>query len=259
VGLGLAGVVDSQRGLLRHSPFFGWRDLPLRDLLQSRLRAPVYVDNDVNTLTLSEKWFGAGQNIENFITLTIGRGLGMGMVINGQLYRGKSGGAGEFGHTVIDPDGPLCNCGRRGCLEAYVSDAGLLRAGEEAAACGDLPTAPTTLDELVALAQAGNAAARAVFNRAGDLLGRAVANLINTLDPEVILISGEGARLGDWLFAPMRAAISRHVVLGLAGDTEVRPHPWGDDAWARGAASLVLGELFRSPVHKEVAVAPVAP
>jgi N-acetylglucosamine repressor len=116
VGLGLAGIIDAKHGTLRQSPIYKWRDVPLRELLQKQVKVPVYLDNDVNTLTLAEKWFGSGQSVDNFITVTIGRGVGMGMVINGQFYRGASGGAGEFGHTIIDPQGPLCECGRRGCL-----------------------------------------------------------------------------------------------------------------------------------------------
>ena len=102
--LGLAGVIDHSSGILRQSPTFGWRNVPLRSMLQERLHVPIYIDNDVNTLTLSEKWFGAGQNAESFLTVTVGRGVGMGIVIHGELYRGKHGGAGEFGHTVINPE-----------------------------------------------------------------------------------------------------------------------------------------------------------
>ena len=132
MGLGLAGIVDSERGLLRRSPYLGWRDLPLRDLLQERLNVPVYIDNDVNTLTLAEQWFGAGQGIDDFLAITVGRGVGLGIVTNHQFYRGARGGAGEFGHTVVDPLGPLCDCGKRGCLETFVGDPGLLRMAAEA-------------------------------------------------------------------------------------------------------------------------------
>ena len=127
VGVGMAGIVDAQNGILRHSPIFGWRDLPVADLLQSRVHVPAYVDNDVNTLTLTEQLFGAGKGVGNFLTITTGRGVGLGIVLNGQLFRGLHGSAGEIGHSVMDPDGPLCACGNRGCLETYVSDPGLLR------------------------------------------------------------------------------------------------------------------------------------
>ncbi len=251
VGLGLAGIVDAQRGVLRQSPYFGWQDLPLRQMLQDSLKVPVYLDNDVNTLTITEKWFGAGQGVDDFLTITVGRGVGLGIVVNGQFYRGISGGAGEFGHTVIDPDGPQCDCGKRGCLETFVGYPGLVRMAAEAAAHGNLPASINNVDDLLSLARDGNPAAQAVLARAGEVLGRGVANLINVLNPQCILISGEGVRMGDWLFGPMRAAIARHVMPGLSNNAQIRIDPWGDDAWARGAAGLVLRELFESPVHRE--------
>ncbi len=251
VGVGVAGIVDSEHGLIRQSPYFGWQNLPLRDLLQSRVRVPVFIDNDVNTLTLAEKWFGAGQSVDNFLTVTVGRGVGLGIVVNGQFYRGATGGAGEFGHTVMDPNGPVCDCGKHGCLESFVGDPGLVRMAADATARGELPGPVADAQSLLALAQAGNPAAQAIFARAGEMLGRGVANLINIFNPQLVLISGEGVRSGDWLFGPMREAIARHVMPGLAGDAEIRTDSWGDDAWARGAASLVLRGLFESPVHQE--------
>ncbi len=252
VGLGLAGIVDSERGLLRQSPFLGWADLPLRDLLQDRVQAPVYIDNDVNTLTLAEKWFGAGQDVDDFLTITVGRGVGMGIVVNRQFYRGGHGGAGEFGHTVVEPDGPQCACGKRGCLETFVGDPGLVRMANAA-----LGRPLSGVGELLALAEAGDEAARAVFGRAGAILGRAVANLVNIFDPQRIIISGEGVRFGKWLFDPMCAAVDEHTMPALRSDERIRIEPWGDDAWARGAASLVLRELFESPVHQETNAIPV--
>ena len=137
-GLGVAGAVDPGRGILRYNPFFAWRDLPLADLLEERLGVPVAIDNDVNTLTISELWFGRGKGTSNFLVVTVGRGIGLGIVLNGQVYLAAQGGAGEFGHTVIDPEGPLCECGKRGCLEVYVADPALLRAAAEAQARGEL-------------------------------------------------------------------------------------------------------------------------
>jgi N-acetylglucosamine repressor len=251
VGVGTAGIVDPGSGVLRLSPIHGWQNVPLAELMRSRLGVPVYVDNDVNTLTITEKWFGAGQNVDNFLTVTVGRGVGMGMVINGQFYRGAHGGAGELGHTVIEAQGAQCECGKRGCLEAYVGDPALLRAAQEAWQRGELSGPVETIEALAELAEQGEAAARAIYARAGEMLGRGIANLINVLNPQKILISGEGARAGKWLFDPMCAAVSENVMPGLAEDTEIQIDAWGDDAWARGAAGLVLRELFESPVHRE--------
>lgn len=251
VGIGLAGIIDAESGVLRHSPIFGWRDIPLKSALQERLNAPVYVDNDVNTLTLTEQWFGAGQAVENFLTVTIGRGVGLGIVIHGKLYHGARGGAGEFGHTVVDPHGPLCDCGNRGCLETLIADPWLIRQANDVFNQGSEPKEISSVDALVELAEEGNTAALAIFSKAGDALARALANLINVLSPKLIIISGEGVRAGDFLFKSMYASIEKYVMPGLLEDTEVRIDVWDDDAWARGAAGLVLRELFESPIHQK--------
>jgi predicted NBD/HSP70 family sugar kinase len=255
VGIGLAGVVDSVNGILRQSPYFGWQNVPFRNMLQTRMHIPVSIDNDVNTLTLSEKLFGVGQKIDNFLTITIGRGIGMGIVIQGELYRGKTGGAGELGHMVVNPDGPECDCGRHGCLESYASDKAMLRAARDLHERGELSSVVSTQEELVALANSGDQVVQGILARAGTILGTQVANLINLYDPDLVIISGEGVRNGNWLFQSMREAVACHVMSGVASDTEIRIDTWGDDAWARGAASLVLGEMFKSPVYHEDGVA----
>jgi glucokinase-like ROK family protein len=251
IGVGLAGIVDSEHGILRQSPYRDWHDLPLREMLQDQLHVPVYIDNDVNTLTLAEKWFGAGEGVDDFLIVTVGRGIGMGIVVNGQFYRGAKGGAGEFGHTIVDPQGPQCECGKQGCLEAYAGDRGLLRMAREAAAKGELPRSVDNTDELLKLAQRGNAKAQAIYAEAGKRLGMGIANLINVFNPEKVIISGEGTCVGDLMFAPMRNTINNCVMSGLLRDTVIQIDDWGDDDWAHGAASLVLLELFESPVNSK--------
>lgn len=248
VGIGMAGIIDSIHGVLRYSPIFGWHDIPLGDMLQSRLQVPIYIDNDVNTLTITEQWFGKGQGIDNFLTITIGRGVGMGIVVNGQIYHGGKGGAGEFGHTVVEPDGDLCECGKRGCLETYVSDPALMRLANAAIKRQEITGKIDDMDDLLQIARLGDPGAAEIFGRAGEVLGRGVANLINVLSPDLIIISGEGVRAGDLLFVPMYESIERCVMSDLAGDTEIQIDAWDDDAWARGAAGLVLRHLFESPI-----------
>jgi len=251
VGVGLAGIVDSVQGLVRQSPFFGWIDVPLRELIQDRVNAPVYLDNDVNTLAFAEKWFGAGRGIDNFLVVTFGRGIGLGIVVNGQFHHGTRGSAGEVGHIVIQPGGELCACGKRGCLEMYASEPAMLRQSAEAFRQGRLSTLPKTPQEMIALAANGETAAQEIFAQAGQLLGQSIANLINIFNPERILINGEGVRAGKWLFDPMRAAIDEHTMPSLRQDVSILVEPFGDDAWARGAASLVLHELFESPIKRQ--------
>jgi N-acetylglucosamine repressor len=251
IGIGLAGIIDAHTGLVRQSPYLPWRDLDLRGLIQDRLNIPVFLDNDVNMLTLAEKWFGSGQGIANFLVVTVGRGVGLGIVVNNQFYRGVSGGAGEFGHIVVDAGGPPCDCGKRGCLEAYIEDAALLRQAHEAAACGELSRPVETIEDLVALSENGDPVARRIFAGAGEVLGRSLANLINIFNPELILLAGEGTRAEQWLFDPMRREAERFALPGLLRDVHIQVEPWGDEAWARGAASLVLRHLFESPLHRE--------
>ena len=253
LGIGLAGIVDVEQGILRQSPIYGygWSNVPLRNMLERRLKVPVFIENDVNTLTLTEKWFGSGQGLDNFLTVTIGRGVGMGIVVNGQFYRGQGGGAGEFGHVVVNPDGPACACGKKGCLEAYIGDPGMVRMAQEYIAQGELPKPVDSVEQLLSLAQTGNGAAKEIYAFAGRILGQQIANLIDLFNPQRIIISGEGTRAGDLLFVPMNEAIRQNTMPGLYNEKTVQIDPWGDDAWARGAAGFVLHKFFESPVHSE--------
>ncbi|MEI6291873.1 MAG: ROK family transcriptional regulator, partial [Chloroflexota bacterium] len=178
VGVGLGGIVDSEQGILRQSPIYGdrWREVPLRAMLEKKMKVSVYLENDVNTLTLTEKWFGSGQGLDNFLTITVGRGIGLGIVLNGQFYRGQGGGAGELGHTVVDPNGPACGCGKRGCLEAYIGDPGLVRTANESYGRKEIPARLERVEELLTLAEAGNSAALKIYADAGQILGKMVAN-----------------------------------------------------------------------------------
>lgn len=241
IGVGLAGIIDSANGICRVSPHNGWQEVPFAKLLEDRLDCLVYLDNNVNSLTLMEQLYGAGQHVRDFLVITVGRGVGMGMVIKGRVYRGAHGGGGELGHIVVDPEGFLCNCGNRGCLETFVAEPWLLRRAK----LNGLDV--STPEELRAAAQAGHTVALEVLEKAGRLLGQAMANLVNLFNPELILISGEGVRMGDFLFGPMRQAMRLHIFKQLAEHLEVRIEPVSDDAWARGAACLVLNNIFSVP------------
>lgn len=243
VGIGLAGVVQHREGIVRYSPFFGWKDLSLGDQISACLHVPVFIDNDVNTLTVAENLFGVGQGAKDFLTVTIGRGIGLGIMLNNRVYRGAIGGAGEWGHIVIDPAGPECSCGKRGCFEAYVSEPALIANGQEI--FGDRIE---VLDDLIRLANEGELSAKQIFSSAGERIGIQIANLINILSPGLIIVGGEGARIGDLLFKPMRESIEQYVMTPLADTFQVRVEPWGDDAWARGAACLVLDQIFNPPM-----------
>jgi predicted NBD/HSP70 family sugar kinase len=238
VGIGMAGIIDSQSGICHISPFQKWRDVPFATLLQERLDLDVCLDNDVNTLTRMELLYGAGQSVQNFLVITLGRGVGMGIVANGQVYRGARGAGAELGHTIVDPNGPTCACGNRGCLETFVAEPWLIRQTQARGAQVETPEA------MVAAARAGDPDVLAVYEAAGGVFGSAVANLITLFNPALIILSGEGVRASDFIFPAMQHAIRRYTFDDLYEHVQVRVEVLSDDSWARGAASLVLERVF---------------
>lgn len=241
VGIGLSGVIDSLRGSCEFSHLLRWHDVELAAPLQRRLRLPVWVDNDVNTLAIAEKWAGDGIAARDFITLSVGRGLGLGIVIDRSVYRGAVGGAGEFGHVIVAPGGPQCECGRSGCLEALVGERALL------ASAATRLDRPVSRAELIALAAGGDPQVKDVLTEASKVLGLAVANVVTLLNPELLIICGEGTELGPPFLDEVVTAVRERSFAGLGRDIEVKVQQWGDDAWAVGAATLVLRESFTLP------------
>jgi predicted NBD/HSP70 family sugar kinase len=225
----------------------GWRDLPLAARLQEHLQLPVVVDNDVNTLAIAERLYGRGRNCDNFITVTIGAGVGLGIVAGGDIYRGFRGGAGELGHTTAVPDGPQCRCGKRGCLETLVSDGALVAAAER---LGLLPDG-SGIDDLRAFADGGHREARTIFADAGAALGRAVADVANVLSPELVLISGEGIQAWSHMRPGFDDGFETNLFSPLRG-VRVEVDPWDDTKWAVGAATLVLRASFAAPLADDV-------
>lgn len=245
VGVGVAGVTYPQLGVVHYSPYLGWRDIPLAEMMRVRLHLPVYIENDVNTLTLSEQLFGAGRHVDNFVVVTIGRGIGMGIVINHQLYQGAKGGMGELGHITFDPAGPICTCGKRGCLEAFAADPAVIAYVRHSRTSQD---APNSLEAVVALADEGDSLAQLALARSGEILGIGLSTIVNLLCPSLLIVSGEGIIAGAYRIAPMMEALRAHTFNGLLDDVEVTTIATDDHAWARGAASLVIGKLFESPL-----------
>ena len=245
VGLGvdLPGIVDSQAGVVRHSPLLGWYDVPFAALVQSRLALPTLVENDVNALAVAEAWFGYGRSAESFLVVTLGRGVGLGIILDGNVYRGPTGGAGEFGHLVLDPEGPVSPDGERGSLEAYLSDAALLTQARRHIA-GFAREA--THQDLVDLADRGDPQAVAVFRDAGRMLGLALSHLVNIFAPPLIILSGEGVRAAHLLLPAARDALALYSFGDLGRRVELIVDSWGDEAWARGAAGLAASRHLES-------------
>ena len=252
VGVGLAGVINGAAGIVHYSPFFHWQDVPLADMLAETLSLPVYLENDVNTLTITEQLFGPGHDVANFAVLTIGRGIGLGMVINHQLYRGHKGGVGELGHITLVPDGPPCDCGKRGCLEALAADPAILRDVQHAVENGIDSTlgVDSTLDDVILAAEQGDPLARDLLLRSGHYLGMGLATVVNLFCPTLIIVSGEGVTAGVYRLDRMFDTLRTHTFNGLLDGVEILVKPANDQAWARGAAGLVVGKLFESPLIK---------
>lgn len=255
IGIGMAGVIRSETGLCHYSPYFGWRDVKIGEPIEAHFGLPVYIDNDVNTLTIAEQWFGYGYGVDDFVVVTVGRGIGAGIVVNGQFYRGALGGAGEFGHITLAREGPLCDCGKRGCLEALASDPAVLRMVRERIAAGEesalAAMGALTLEDVIHAAEDGEQIAREALEDSGRWLGVGIANLVNMLNPKLVIVAGEGVRAGEYRFQAMREAIGMHAFDGLAKELKIVIEPSGDETWARGAASLVLGEIFKHPLYRD--------
>jgi N-acetylglucosamine repressor len=256
LGLGMPGLINSAEGVCVDSPILGWYDVAISEPLGNLLKMPVYVDNDVNSLAIYEKLFGQGQPFDHFLTITIGRGVGLGLVINGDVYRGGLGGAGEFGHTTVVIEGRQCECGNLGCLEAYASDWGIVQTAYEMngkiVPANILQAPGPEVSQLLDQARAGDKVALEAFRLAGKLLGVSLANLVNVFNPQLVLLSGSGAVAGAILFDPMHQALEAHTFARLGQEMRIAIEPAGDESWARGAASLVLRQFFLSPVNGSV-------
>jgi predicted NBD/HSP70 family sugar kinase len=213
----------------------------LAEPLHQRLQLPVWVDNDVNTLAVAEKWAGEAQAVRDFLTLSVGRGVGLGIVIDRSLYRGAHGGSGEFGHMIVDPSGPRCECGRFGCLESFVGEAALRRRVSEHKGHD------VSRDELLLLIEMNDPSALEVLEGAGRRIGLAIANVITLLNPEMLVICGEGTAFGPSFINPIVSAVREQTFADVGRLVDIRIQSWGDEAWAVGAATQVLRETFNLP------------
>ena len=250
VGASAAGFVDKARSMVTFAPNLAWRDEPLKELLEQETGFPVVVENDANAAAWGEFTFGAGEDVDDFLMLTIGTGVGGGVVLDGQLMRGGFGFGGEVGHIGMVPDGVPCGCGNLGCLESYGSGTALVRMTHEAA--GADPTQAAALLEaaggsvsaitgpmITSAAQDGDVFARARLVELGDWIGRGVATLAAVLDPTVVVIGGGVSEAGDLLLDPVRRSFAEHVT---AGDhrpiADIRLAELGNEGGMIGVADL---------------------
>ena len=253
IGICLSGVIDARNGTAVSAYLLGWHGVPVADMVTRATGLPTWIDNDLNAFAAAERLFGHGKHARNFIAIAIGRGIGASFIANGEIVRGRDGGAGEFGHNLIVPGGRVCGCGRRGCLEAYTAEGAILAQFVE-----QFPDRTgITVNELVALADDGHEGARGLLQETGELLGLHLSYLVNAFNPELIVTGGEGSRLGRWFFDALRSSLNKAAFDGLAVDLPVIVVPWQNDdftPWAQGAASLAVQSAFEAGALVKVPV-----
>jgi len=284
IGIGVPGIIDLQTGFLYESPNLpGWQDYPVRDEIERRLRTTVVLENDANAAALGEKWLGAAASVDDMCMFTLGTGVGGGLVLNGRIWHGMTGMAGELGHVNVDPEGPPCNCGSRGCLEQLASATAVKRMAIEAVATGKAPELARAMNEtpefsskvVHQMAMQGDAPAREIFHRVGDALGIVLADMINIFNLPMYVIGGGVASAWD-AFAPAMmdrvrkncyvylATAPAHSTPGLEGNnvpddvlparrtTIITRALLGSDAGLIGAARLPMIAEKRQPEATEL-------
>ncbi len=235
VGVCVPGVVGRPDIGEVDAEVLGWAGVPLGSHLRQDLGVPVLVENDVKALAVAERLFGKAQERPNFVVLTVGRGVGFASVCNGAVQRGAHGGAGEIAHVIVSPNGRPCACGQRGCLEAYVGMEGLVDAGRTSR----ILDKGQGVDELRAAAERGDVRAREVFARAAQRLAQAIAPVLAALNPDAVLIAGEGVASWQYWDASFRNTLV-HRLPHWMRQLPIEVDEWDDTSWARGAAALVL-------------------
>ena len=248
VGIGCGGPLDRKKGIILTAPNLpGWDNLDLAGYFRNAFDAPVYLDNDVNLMALAEARAGAGKGIDYMAYFNIGTGIGGGIVIDGKLYRG-CGNAAEFGHQTILPDGPPCLCGKRGCLESFCSGTSIARRAREYLA--DHPYSlilklaggmDNVTGQVVArAARQGDELARRIWQETGEYLGIGIANVVNILNPRLVVLGGGVVEVGDLLLEPTRRTVRERAMTQLADDVTIVPGKLGDQAGIIGALHLAL-------------------
>ena len=239
IGVAVPGVVNRPDVGQVDASVLGWSGVHLGRHLRGALGVPIVIENDVKALAVAERLYGQGRSRPDFVVITIGRGIGFASVSGGTLRRGAHGGAGEIAHVVVEPEGPRCACGNRGCLEALVGAEGLVQAARQAG----LLTQSQGLRRLADLADNGRPEAVAIYAQAGARLARAIAAPLAVIDPEVIFVAGEGTAAWRHWEGSFRSTLQQMLPAAILG-VPVEVCSWDDTSWARGAAAIVLATPF---------------
>jgi predicted NBD/HSP70 family sugar kinase len=256
VGLGIPGPMDAaSRMLVRPPRMPGWDQFDIRAVMERACKVPIYLDNDANMGARGESQYGAARNVEFMAYVKVATGIGCGLIMNGDIYRGAGGTAGELGHVTIDDNGPLCDCGNRGCLEVVAGAAAVTMAAARdvypdssgAGEGNDRHDGPLDVADVVQAALAGDKVAQEAIERAGYHIGIALAGLVNIFNPSLILLDGSMARAGEFLLEPIRQGIARRSLAASSAATRIEMARLGDNAIALGAVAKVIEAAFGPP------------
>lgn len=234
IGIAIPGMISD--GICHYSHRFHWKDVPIAKMVAERVQVPVWAEDDTNAFALAQQLFRLGRHHKTVGALAIGAGISCAVVIEGAVHHGASASAGKLGHSIHDPDGAVCECGRRGCLQAHFSEPAIMARWRQLSGVSK----SATRFDLAAAAQDGDARAIGLLGEAGRGIGRMLAIFCNVVDPELIVVGGEGVAFGDFLFAPMREVLAK----GVLGNAPPISPDWVDNSWAQGAAALATRQIF---------------
>jgi predicted NBD/HSP70 family sugar kinase len=265
IGVGISGLLDASAGVSNVFPRFEeWVDVPLRDRLMQRFKVPVVMDSHIAAITLAESVFGLCHGYDSALYVQLGPGLGVGIVVGGKIYRGSRLSVGEFGHTSITEDGPICYCGNYGCLESIASDYALVQQAEAAVREGVSTRIPEFVSEagkitpgaVFRAASEGDRFALNLVDKVGQYLGTGIANLVNLLGPKMLILGGTMAEAGDLLLKPIRRTLRSKALQRMEKDLIIKTSGFGNLEASKGAVTLALYEHFsRSRDHSGSTVA----
>ncbi|AIF43427.1 ROK family glucokinase [Virgibacillus sp. SK37] len=251
IGVGAPGFIDGDSGLIHEAVNIGWKNYHLTEILNKKSGLPVYLENDANIAVLGENWKGAGDQATNLLAITLGTGVGGGIIANGKIINGENGMAGEIGHITVDTNGYQCNCGRVGCLETVASATGIVRQAMEIITCDKesrmaqhyMKTGIITAKDIFTFAEEGDSVAFEIVKHTADVLGLLISNLGTIINPSKVLIGGGVSKAGDTLINEIKTSFEKYALKRVSDICEIKAAKLGNDAGIIGAAFLVKQRL----------------
>ena len=255
IGVAIPGLVDVESGAVVYAPNLGWRNVPLRQILSTKFTVPIYVDNDANAAALAERYMGVAQEVDNYVCVVANVGIGVGIVLDGQVFHGATGYSGEAGHVTLDPNGPLCHCGNHGCWERFASQSALIERVQQASHTGPL-TADSiwtgnldqlSLQSVLAAAKQGDPVARGAIDETGEYLGIGIANLVNTFNPELIALGGLLSLAEEFLTPVIQRTVAQRAMSGPREVARFVVSAFKAEACVMGGVAMVMHDILSRP------------